>query len=309
MSDLNTLIKEKSIDNSTDNAADNADEGNSHHMAYPPVPPYYAYFDERENNPFMIPPPPLHEILPNDPYPLFGSSIASQNQKERTSIRPSDENIRELFQENNLNRKDALKRLIKSLLLNYIELLQILEKNPVDVLPDIPEAHFYMDEPPNTRSPIQWKMQQIHLILVNVYFLLNQYRPLQAKVELKRLLLQQQFEWKENIRIIDEFMKTYDKDFSEKYKQVVSKHDSFMHNIKTQGENFNSIDITTDRMDNIDRMNIDQSISTYLDQNDEFFDTSSLKKRKREGDDIYTYNETNIPHYSIPEHIASEFFS
>lgn len=89
---------------------------------------------------------------------------------------PKEEDQEEALDYGSEARIDELKKLFKSLLLNFLELIGIMSKNP-------------------TLYPK--KLEQIRIIMINIHHLLNEYRPHQARESLI-LLLQNQINAKKN---------------------------------------------------------------------------------------------------------------
>jgi len=140
----------------------------------PPPPSYYQlYGDESE---FVAPEPP---VPLEGPYPMFGSFYNTED------ILPSlkSEGRTQLYPEHDINRIEELKKLNKSLLFKFLELLEYLIKNP---------------------SQYKSKVDDIELILVNMHHLLNSYRSHQARQTLISLMEQQIIRRKQTIQNIDE---------------------------------------------------------------------------------------------------------
>lgn len=180
-----------------------SDETNDISILYPPPPPYIKFFvkenldqlpkykeekhaaggaevdengEEKITSPldFLIPPP-----MPKDQYRAFGSIW--QVKDRLPDLEASG--LPQLYKkpdENNGGGPDyqckiqELRRLLKSLLLNYLELVGILSINP-ELFPP--------------------KVDHIRIILVNIHHLLNEYRPHQSRESLI-MLLEEQLEYK-----------------------------------------------------------------------------------------------------------------
>lgn len=166
---------------------------------YPPPPPYYKFFtdeslhkfnelksktpsiteeqlpDEEKNLQYLIPPkPPSGET-----YRSFGN-IWHFNDK---IPRLEDMGIAQLYKETDIpNGEDSkfkieeLKKLLKSLLLNFLEIVGVMSVSP---------------------DQFVVKIEHIRTILINIHHLLNEYRPHQSRESLI-LLLEKQVETKKD---------------------------------------------------------------------------------------------------------------
>ncbi|KAI9329576.1 mediator complex, subunit Med7 [Zopfochytrium polystomum] len=144
-------------------------------LQYPPPPPFYALYTDSNIATHkelkakgvvpdlpLDPPPPLVE----GSYTMFGEIL-------NTSDRPptlKELGIRQLLSDDPSGLVAELKNLNHSLLLNYLELTEILSTRPGDFAA---------------------KVEQIRLILINMHFALNSYRPHQAR-DVLRLMMEQQ---------------------------------------------------------------------------------------------------------------------
>lgn len=166
---------------------------------YPPPPPYIKFFtdenvelarerttkDKADSNrdedkleselDFLVPPP----MPANDHYRAFGNvwqvkdSLPDLESMGLIQLYTSPKD----FEGGTYQYKiQELRRLLKSLLLNYLELVGILSYNP----------QLYEN-----------KVEHIRVILVNIHHLLNAYRPHQSRESLI-MLLEGQLEYKQN---------------------------------------------------------------------------------------------------------------
>lgn len=180
-------------------------ETNDISFLYPPPPPYIKFFtkenldklpeykeqkhadpnansevkqdgDEKIESPldFLIPPP-----MPKEQYRAFGSIW--QVRDRLPDLEASG--LTQLYKKSDENKDGGtdyqykiqeLRRLLKSLLLNYLELVGMLSVNP-ELFPS--------------------KVDHIRIILVNIHHLLNEYRPHQSRESLI-MLLEEQLEFK-----------------------------------------------------------------------------------------------------------------
>ncbi|KAJ3267227.1 Mediator of RNA polymerase II transcription subunit 7 [Chytriomyces hyalinus] len=137
-------------------------------LSYPPPPAHYKIFtsDNIANNadklPLLTPPPPLASTV--GAYSVFGEQLRLQEQPPSLP----EMGVAQLYEStNSADRATELKKLNHAILLNFMELLQILVKDP--------EEH--------TR-----KIEHIRLLFININYLLNEYRPHQARDTLKLLM-------------------------------------------------------------------------------------------------------------------------
>ncbi|KAI9193749.1 MED7 protein-domain-containing protein [Polychytrium aggregatum] len=110
----------------------------------------------------LDPPPPPGD---GQPYRQFGEW--KQFQPRITSLR--EQNIAQLYSDD-ADKSTELKRLNQSLLVNFLELVWTLIHHPKD---------------------FNQKLDHIHLLLININHILNEYRPHQARDTLKLLMEQQ----------------------------------------------------------------------------------------------------------------------
>ncbi|GCE99909.1 mediator of RNA polymerase II transcription subunit 7 [Zygosaccharomyces mellis] len=180
-------------------------ETNDISFLYPPPPPYIKFFTKENLNKlpeykeqkhadpntnfevkqdgdekiessldFLIPPP-----MPKEQYRAFGSIW--QVRDRLPDLEASG--LTQLYKKSDENKDGGtgyqykiqeLRRLLKSLLLNYLELVGMLSVNP-ELFPS--------------------KVDHIRIILVNIHHLLNEYRPHQSRESLI-MLLEEQLEFK-----------------------------------------------------------------------------------------------------------------
>ncbi|KAL6063922.1 Mediator of RNA polymerase II transcription subunit 7 [Balamuthia mandrillaris] len=132
-------------------------EGPALVSSFPPPPPYYKlYTDERLRQGVDPPPPPAIQGT----YTMFGASYTTEDvapnleDQGRPQLYPKGETI---------NHTQELKKMNRSLLFNFLELVDLLTKNP-----------------PAFRE----KVEDVELLFVNMHHLLNSYRPHQARQSL-----------------------------------------------------------------------------------------------------------------------------
>lgn len=174
-------------------------ETNEISSLYPPPPPYIKFFTQEnlerlpeylksktkettdEDAPekpesaldFLIPPP-----MPRDSqYRAFGSVWQLKDQLPDLKTMGLTQLYKKASAEDTTNYQYKIKelhKLLKSLLLNYLELVNILSVDP---------------------SVYEQKVDHIRTILVNIHHLLNEYRPHQSRESLI-MLLEEQLEYK-----------------------------------------------------------------------------------------------------------------
>jgi len=126
-----------------------------------------SLINEEEDN-YKIPPN-LPEDDNLDSFPMFGKIWNTKDEL------PEFGEI-QLSKEENINKKKELKKLIKSLLLNFLLLITNLSVNTdLDIAEDSKENH----------------LENIRIILVNIHHYLNEYRPHQVKENFIMLLEEQ----------------------------------------------------------------------------------------------------------------------
>lgn len=134
---------------------------------------------------YLIPPP----MPKNQQYRAFGSIWQVKDQLpdlETMGLTQLYKKSTESESTNYQYKVQELRKLLKSLLLNYLELVGVLSINP-----DVYER----------------KVEDIRTILVNIHHLLNEYRPHQSRESLI-MLLEEQLEYKRGeIREIDQVCK------------------------------------------------------------------------------------------------------
>ncbi len=121
-------------------------------------------------------------------------------------VRPSDHSVKELFTETGerthvgmsksilltLDRVRELKKMIRSLLFNYLELLNLMIESPTAKLDEDTTLGIMSNQTETTNKPAwEIKANQIQLLLINMSYLLNSYRPHQAREQLITILQEQ----------------------------------------------------------------------------------------------------------------------
>lgn len=131
---------------------------------------------------FLIPPP----MPSNQQYRAFGSVWQVKDQLPDLEVMGITQLYKKSEDEeanNYQNKIQELRKLLKSLLLNYLELVGIISINP---------------------ELFEQKVENIRTILVNIHHLLNEYRPHQSRESLI-MLLEEQLEYKKSeIKKIEE---------------------------------------------------------------------------------------------------------
>ncbi|KAJ3196467.1 Mediator of RNA polymerase II transcription subunit 7 [Irineochytrium annulatum] len=147
--------------------------------AYPPPPAYFSSYtddnlarherrlrgeetEEDKLQPYLNlqPPAPLQ-----GPYIMFGEQLNTSDEVPLLK----EMGITQLF-DDDCDRIAELKKLNHSLLLNFTELSEILSERPLE---------------------FAYKLEHIRLILINMHYLLNGYRPHQARDTLRLLMMKQ----------------------------------------------------------------------------------------------------------------------
>lgn len=106
--------------------------------------------------------------------------------------KPKDDNLRDFTQASDDEKGNykasiqLLKKLNKSIVLNYNELLQLLVQHPTAKLQETYETSLYEKPPTDYEEQFAWqlKAQQLNLLFLNMTFVINALRPHQAKEQL-----------------------------------------------------------------------------------------------------------------------------
>lgn len=132
--------------------------------SFPLPPAHYIKLYTNENvSKGIAPKPPSHNII-ND-YSMFGSTFTNDDQ----IIRPLEsQQIRRLYPQH-FDRKKELKKLNHSLLVNFLDLIDLLIFSPDSV----------------RRTE---KIDDLTLLFVHIHHLLNEYRPHQARETLRVMM-------------------------------------------------------------------------------------------------------------------------
>ncbi|KAL0489316.1 mediator of RNA polymerase II transcription subunit 7 [Acrasis kona] len=252
---------------------------------YPPPPIYYRLYGATSNVEPPLPPKPIE----NDSFQSFGQTLSVKD----IIARPSDHNVKELFQEadqkTHVDRIRELKKMNRSLLFNYLELLNLLIESPtakieedkeLAIITETPEAPFQQTK----KFAWEVKINQIQLIMINISYLLNSYRPHQSREQLIVILKEQLNRRQTATKIIN--------DCVGKCCEVLKQAADVLDQNSAQEEPFNPVDNTN----------------------------ANNKKRKRSGDDMDHMDEDSsdnqeetkkpkdeIAETNIPQEITSLF--
>ncbi|KAL9652310.1 hypothetical protein ABK040_011968 [Willaertia magna] len=180
---------------------------------FPPPPPFYRLYHPTKSE--FIPPEPPKVLNKDETYVSFGETLTVSSQYK--AIRPGFENVKLFFDipnndntpstttttdiNNNLNNNNPitlLKKLNRSLIYNFLELLNLLIENPTLQIRETKEISTITNFPTTTdinTLPLKYgweiKLHHIELILMNMSFLLNYYRPHQAREQMITILKNQ----------------------------------------------------------------------------------------------------------------------
>ncbi|KAI8099618.1 mediator complex, subunit Med7 [Halteromyces radiatus] len=110
--------------------------------------------------------------VPTDDYVVFDQHWKVQDRLPTLQ----EQNIKQLFPKDKIDRVAELKRLNRTLLVQFLDLLETLAKNPDEYGKQI---------------------ENISIIFINMHHILNEYRPHQAR-EALRILMEEQLEKKRN---------------------------------------------------------------------------------------------------------------
>ena len=131
--------------------------------AYPSPPIFYKIFTKEnieqtvevsEDHMSLLTPPPI----PTEPLTIFGSQLDVSKDIHSTTLEALG--IEQVFKSMDISsRTSELKKLNHSLLMNFMELLDLLIEEPANCL---------------------YKVEHVRLLLINMHHLLNDYRPHQV---------------------------------------------------------------------------------------------------------------------------------
>jgi len=148
--------------------ASNAAAENITQVSSMPVPPLQyvkLYTDENvKNNRAPKPPPPIQ-----DTYSMFGVTI---NNDDAIIQSLESQGIKRLYSTKDIDRKKELRKLNHSILVNFLDLIDILIKCP---------------ESPKREE----KIDDINLLFIHMHHLINEFRPHQARETLRVMLMVQ----------------------------------------------------------------------------------------------------------------------
>merc|ERR1711883_50049 len=131
-------------------------------------------------------PPPPRPLSPHESYSMFGHEFTAED-----SIIASLESqgIRRLYSTKDVDRKKELRKLNQSILVNFLDLLDILIRAP-----DSPKR--------------EEKIEDLNLLFIHMHHLTNEFRPHQARETLRVMLYVQK---KKRLQLADKFQEHLDK--------------------------------------------------------------------------------------------------
>merc|ERR1711981_80072 len=152
-----------------------------------PLPPmhYVKQYSEDYIKRGLAPPPP-QPLQPNESYSMFGHEFTAED-----SIIASLESqgIRRLYSTKDVDRKKELRKLNQSILVNFLDLLDILIRAP-----DSPKR--------------QEKIDDMNLLFIHMHHLTNEFRPHQARETLRVMLYVQK---RKRLQVAEKFREHLDK--------------------------------------------------------------------------------------------------
>jgi len=153
-------------------------------MPLPPMQYVKQYSEDCVKRGLQPPPPP--PLQPNESYSMFGHQFTAED-----SIIASLESqgIRRLYSAKDVDRKKELRKLNHSILVNFLDLLDILIRAP-----DSPKR----DE----------KIEDLNLLFIHMHHLTNEFRPHQARETLRVMLYVQR---RKRIQVTEKFREHLDK--------------------------------------------------------------------------------------------------
>jgi len=153
-------------------------------MPLPPMNYVKNYSDECMER--DLAPPPPKPLKPNESYSMFGHEFTAED-----SIIASLESqgIRRLYSTKDVDRKKELRKLNQSILVNFLDLLDILIRAP-----DSPKR--------------QEKIDDMNLLFIHMHHLTNEFRPHQARETLRVMLYVQK---RKRLQVAEKFREHLDK--------------------------------------------------------------------------------------------------
>ncbi|BFZ24192.1 hypothetical protein BsWGS_27231 [Bradybaena similaris] len=151
--------------------------------AFPMPPMQYVnnYTDENiKRGKAPLPPPPIQ-----DSYSMFGAHFTTDD----TIIRPLEASGCRRLYPHNYDHKRELKKLNHSILVNFLDLLDVLIRAP--------------ESPKRTE-----KLEDLNLLFINMHHLINEFRPHQARETLRVML---ELQRTKRTEIAQKFQEHYDK--------------------------------------------------------------------------------------------------
>jgi mediator of RNA polymerase II transcription subunit 7 len=145
--------------------ANSTDVAEVRSMPIPPMQYVKMFTDEAvKKGTAPKPPPPLH-----DTYSMFGLTI---NNDDAIIQSLDSQGIKKLLPSKDLDRKKELRKLNHSILMNFLDMLDMLIKCPES-------------------SKREEKLDDINLLFIHMHHLINEYRPHQARETLRVMLMVQ----------------------------------------------------------------------------------------------------------------------
>lgn len=153
-------------------------------MPLPPMQYVKQYSDDYIKRGLAPPPPP--PLQANDSYSMFGNQFTAED-----SIIASLESqgIRRLYSAKDVDRKKELRKLNQSILVNFLDLLDILIRAP---------------ESPKREE----KIDDLNLLFIHMHHLTNEFRPHQARETLRVMLYVQK---RKRLQVAEKFREHLDK--------------------------------------------------------------------------------------------------
>eukprot|EP01103_Thecamoeba_quadrilineata_P015191 TRINITY_DN4719_c0_g1_i1.p1 TRINITY_DN4719_c0_g1~~TRINITY_DN4719_c0_g1_i1.p1 ORF type:complete len:219 (-),score=40.31 TRINITY_DN4719_c0_g1_i1:8-664(-) len=199
---------------------------------FPPPPPFYHLYKTDKPHDHLPPPPPIEGT-----YQMFGQFYSTSD------VMPTlkEQGACQLFSETNLNPILELKKLNRTLLITFLKLLEVLINNPANSQPIV---------------------DQISVLCVNMHFLINSYRPHQARQSLIEIMENQKRRRVESTRLLKELMqnveaglKTTSVEIEKEVQNMVSKPNFYDSTSKKRKESHENGDI-----DQVDKFSHTQNL-------------------------------------------------
>ncbi|KAG2377901.1 hypothetical protein C9374_008986 [Naegleria lovaniensis] len=161
---------------------------------FPPPPTFYKLYHPSKSE--YIAPEPPKPLKKGQTYQSFGETLTAI--PDFNPIPPGYEVVKKLYDTDrsieSIDHVAELKKLNRSLLYNFLELLDLLVEHPtlqVNETEELSTVTNFDSSKASTKYCWELKLYQIELIFINMSFILNYYRPHQAREQMITILQNQ----------------------------------------------------------------------------------------------------------------------